>query len=159
VGDRDGVAATPVDCFSSPLPAGCRRCGARRPPTASSEGYQLDKYLTRFSSAQFVRIELRHFFERQDDVMQQRSDFSGVSPHRFDFAAAEACDRSVTDGAGGPARRTLPAVWRAGLTRALTDEVPPLDEPTRAMIGARLDADLVAIAFPPGLAILGRLPD
>lgn len=143
---------------------------------ASSYGYQLDKYLELFSPAQFLLIEMREFIERQEDVMKQCLDFLGVPLHDFEFTAVGARNRSFTysasgravrrliggdrmlERASGLARRTLPAAWRAGLTRALTDEVPPLDEPTRAMIRARLDPDRVAIAPRPGLAILGRLP-
>jgi hypothetical protein len=143
---------------------------------ASSYGYQLERYLEVFSPTQFLLVDMTLFIERQDDVMRQCLNFLGVPERDFHFTAVGARNRSFTYSrtgtairrliggermlkrASGWARRTLPAAWRDRLARAMTNEIPPLDDATRALIRARLDPAHVEITPRPGLTVLGRTP-
>jgi hypothetical protein len=143
---------------------------------ASSYGYQLERYLEVFEATQFLLIDMTLFIERQDDVMRACLHFLGVPAHDVRFQAIGARNRSFTYSrtgtavrrlvggermlkrASGWARRTLPAGWRDRLARAMTNEIPPLDDANRAVIRARLDPAQVEIRPRPGLTVLGRTP-
>lgn len=143
---------------------------------ASSYAYQLERYLEVFEPTQFLLVDMDLFIERQDEVMRYCLDFLGVPAHDFDFTAVGARNRSFTytrsgdlvrrlvggermlKRASGWARRTLPTTWRDRLARVMTNEIPPLDAPTRDVIRAGLEPARVEITPRPGLTVLGRTP-
>lgn len=143
---------------------------------ASSYAYQLHRYLEVFPPTQLLVIEMSYFIEEQAEVMRRCLEFLELPTDGFRFEAVGTRNRSFTYNRTGEvvrrlvggermlkhasmlARRSLPATWRERLARAMTDDIPPLDDATRAMIRDRLDPGLVEIKPRSGLTIVGRPP-